>query len=173
MTDLIPEDRALIEKHMTGYRHDGGMWVCDAHLAALIHAARDEGRRSPGGEIGHKALSSNGLSAVEGSKEIGLREAVARLIMKAGDRAGWWNVAQETADAILALPGRDEAALPEPAGWGLFNPDTKRFRNALCPTQEAAESIASRRSDNYLMLEARPLYAAPQPSTELPADVVP
>lgn len=65
-------------------------------------------------------------------------------------------------DAITAWNTRArQAGEPKLVGWGLLNPDTGRYRNALCATREAAEDIASRRSDNYLTLEARPLFAQP------------
>jgi hypothetical protein len=51
----------------------------------------------------------------------------------------------------------------EPVGWGLFNPSTGRFRNALFDTREAAEAIAVRRTDNYLVLVAAPLFLASPP----------
>lgn len=68
-------------------------------------------------------------------------------------------------DAIAARSaGPVSSGEGEPAGYALYNPSTGRYRNALCPTREAAEGIADRRSDNYLLLEARPLYAAPLPA---------
>lgn len=80
------------------------------------------------------------------------------------DAAFWANAANaETCRRIAAFIARAEGApAAEPVGWGIYNPDTKAWRaNRLYSDESSALTIAGRQSDNYLTLEARPLYASP------------
>lgn len=152
---LKPENVALVLR-VTGNAMTGSNaeW---SNLEKLLDAARAEGLRP---SVLGERVSREIIAKAIGDTAVNMNMDIAGIIADGSPSADVQEVLADAASSVLAL-------LPEPAGepvgWGLLNPDTGRYRNALCPAREAAEGIASRRSDNYLTLEARALFAHPAP----------
>lgn len=69
-------------------------------------------------------------------------------------------------DTIFSPTERADPGAGEPAVWGLYNPNTENWLKLTFPTKAAATDHASRLSDNYRLVEARPLYATtPSPAS--------
>src|SRR6185369_1239629 len=61
-------------------------------------------------------------------------------------------------EALEGALARNDAEPFRLIGWGLFNPDTQRFRSKLYLRHDDAADDALRLTDNYMRIEARPLY---------------
>ena len=106
MTDLKPEDRALIERTLNvACKGSSPILLSQAAIGKLLDAAREEGRRAPG-------------EAAKGIDSATIHDLIITRLFGPFDRISD-ELDGKIMDAAIAIyeaiPTRDEAALPEPA----------------------------------------------------------